>query len=45
MKTNFFKDILVVAALAGFAYFVSRNYKNKKIRDKETREFLHFQLF
>ncbi len=45
MRTSIVKDILMVAAFAGFAYLVSRNYKHKKLRDRETREFIHFQLF
>ncbi|WP_418895017.1 hypothetical protein [Limibacterium fermenti] len=45
MKTNTFKDILTVAALTGIAYYIARYYHQKKQRDKESREFLHFQLF
>ena len=44
-KTNIVKDILMLAAFAGFAYLVSRNYKHKKLRERETHEFIHFQLF
>lgn len=45
MKINVLKDVLMVAAFAGFAYLMSRNYKRKKLRERESREFLHFQLF
>lgn len=39
------KDILLVGALAGVAYYVSRFYRIKKQKQKELRETLHFQLF
>jgi preprotein translocase subunit YajC len=39
------KDILMVGALAGVAYFVSRYYRQKKQKQREVRETLHFQLF
>ncbi len=46
MKTNdVIKDVLIVTAFMGLAYVVSRNYRKRKERQKESREFLHFQLF
>jgi hypothetical protein len=43
--SNKVKDILMVGALAGVAYFVSRFYCQKKQKQREVRETLHFQLF
>lgn len=45
MKKTVVKDVLLVATFAGFAYLVIRNYKQRKEREKEALEFLHFQLF
>lgn len=45
MKNSTFKDILMLGAFAGFAYYVSRYYRQKKQREREVRETLHFQLF
>lgn len=45
MKNNTLKDILMLGAFVGFAYYVSRYYRQKKQRERELREFLHFQLF
>lgn len=45
MKKSVVKDILLVATFAGFTYLVIRNYKNRKRREREAMEFLHFQLF
>ena len=45
MKTSVVKDVLLVATFAGFAYLVVRNYKQRKKREEEALEFLHFQLF
>lgn len=45
MKTSVVKDVLLIATFAGFAYLVIRNHKNRMEREKEAREFLHFQLF
>lgn len=45
MKTNVLKDILTVLAFSGLAYLVSRNYRMKKQRDNERRDYVHFQLF
>lgn len=39
------KDILMVGALASVAYFVSRFYRQKKQKQRELRETLHFQIF
>lgn len=45
MKSSTFKDILMLGAFAGVAYFISHHYRQKKQKEKELREFLHFQLF
>ena len=45
MKNNLFKDILVVAAFSAVSYIVMRNYQRKKRRDRQMRDFVHFQLF
>ncbi|NLX67593.1 MAG: hypothetical protein GXZ19_12680 [Bacteroidales bacterium] len=45
MKNNTIKDLLVLGVFVGFAYFVSRYYQQKKQKEKELRESLHFQLF
>jgi preprotein translocase subunit YajC len=45
MKTNTLKDILLLGTFAGFAYYISRYYRQKKQKEKELRETLHFQLF
>jgi hypothetical protein len=45
MKNNTIKDILLIGVFAGFAYCVSRYYYQKKQKEKELRETLHFQLF
>ena len=45
MSKSVVKDVLLVATFAGFAYFVVHNYKQRKRREEETLEFLHFQLF
>ena len=39
------KDILMLGAMAGVVYFVSRCYRQKKQKQRELRETLHFQLF
>ncbi len=45
MSKNTVKDILMLGALAGVAYYVSRCYRQKKQKQRELRETLHFQLF
>lgn len=45
MKNSTLKDIVIVGAFAGFAYYVSRYYRQKKQKERELRETLHFQLF
>ncbi len=46
MKTNdLAKDVLIVAAFVGLAYVITRNYRKRKERQRESREFVHFQLF
>ncbi|MDD2590161.1 MAG: hypothetical protein PHO13_04620 [Fermentimonas sp.] len=45
MKNNTVKDILMLGALAGVAYYVTRYYRQKKQKNREMRETLHFQLF
>lgn len=45
MKKTVIKDILLIATFAGFTYLVVRNYKNRKRREREALDFLHFQLF
>lgn len=45
MKNSTFKDLMMLGALAGIAYYVSRYYRQKKQREKELRESIHFQLF
>lgn len=44
MSSNI-KNIIMVGALAGAAYYVSRYYRLKKQKQRELRETLHFQLF
>lgn len=44
-KDSIIKDVLILVAFAGLAYMVSHNYKQKKLKEKQSREFLHFQLF
>lgn len=43
--SNKVKDILMVGALAGVAYYISRYYRQKKQKQRELRETLHFQIF
>lgn len=45
MKNNTVKDILMLGALAGVAYYVTCYYRQKKQKNREMRETLHFQLF
>lgn len=45
MKQNTIKDIMILGAFAGFAFYVTRYYRQKRQREKELRETLHFQLF
>jgi uncharacterized membrane-anchored protein len=45
MKTNTIKDLVMLSAMAGFAFYISRYYRQKKQRERELRETLHFQLF
>ncbi|MDD2511703.1 MAG: hypothetical protein PHH64_05325 [Proteiniphilum sp.] len=45
MKSNTIKDMMMLGAFAGFAYYISRYYRQKKQRERELRETLHFQLF
>lgn len=45
MKDNTVKDLLVVGIFVGFAYYVSRYYQQKKQKERDMRESLHFQLF
>lgn len=45
MKNSTVRDLLVVGVFVGFAYFVSHYYRQKKQREREMRETLHFQLF
>ena len=45
MKSSTVKDIMMLGALAGFAYYVTRYYRHKKQRERELRETLHFQIF
>ena len=42
---NTVKDIIMVSALASVAYYVSRCYRQKKQKQRELRETLHFQIF
>ncbi len=42
MKT---KNFLIFAAFAGFAYWVIHRERQRKIKEREAREFLHFQIF
>ncbi|MDD2474616.1 MAG: hypothetical protein PHI32_01765 [Dysgonamonadaceae bacterium] len=44
MKKTVVKDVLLVATFAGFAYLVVRNYRQRKRKEREAIEFLHFQL-
>ncbi|KUK75981.1 MAG: hypothetical protein XD92_1418 [Proteiniphilum acetatigenes] len=45
MKTNTIKNLVMLGAFAGFAFYISRNYRQRKQRERELRETLHFQLF
>ncbi len=45
MKSSDMKEILITAAFAGFAYLLIRNYRIKRKKNHESREFIHFQLF
>jgi uncharacterized membrane protein len=45
MKNSVIKDIVIVGAFAGLAFYVSRYYRQKKQKERELRETLHFQLF
>ncbi|HHT34374.1 MAG: hypothetical protein WC191_01310 [Proteiniphilum sp.] len=45
MKTNTIKDIVMLGAFAGFAFYITRYYRQKKQKERELRETLHFQLF
>ncbi|WP_294071220.1 hypothetical protein [Proteiniphilum sp. UBA1028] len=44
-KNSTIKDIVMLGAFAGFAYYISRYYRQKKQKERELRETLHFQLF
>ena len=35
MKTNTLKEILLLAAIAGIAFYISRNYRKKKQKEKD----------
>ena len=45
MKNSTVKDLVMLSALAGVAFYVSRYYRQKKQRERELLESLHFQLF
>lgn len=45
MKNNTVKDLMMLGAIAGVAYYVARHYRLKKQRARELRESIHFQLF
>lgn len=45
MRINELKDMFLLATAAGFAYFVTKNYRKRKRKAREARQFLHFQLF
>lgn len=45
MKNSVLKDFLVVAAFSAVSYIVMRNYQRRKRRDRQMRDFVHFQLF
>jgi hypothetical protein len=45
MKNSTIKDIMMLGAFAGFAYYITRYYRQKKQKERELRETLHFQLF
>lgn len=45
MKKLVIKDLMILGAFIGFAYYISRHYQEKKQKEKELRESLHFQLF
>jgi preprotein translocase subunit YajC len=45
MKSSTIKDIMMLGAFAGVAYYISRYYRQKKQKEREMRETLHFQLF
>lgn len=45
MKNNVLKDILVVAAFSAISYLVARNYQKRKKKDRQMKDFVHFQLF
>lgn len=45
MKNSVLKDILVVAAFSAVSYIVVRNYQRRKRRDRQMKDFVHFQLF
>jgi len=45
MKNSTIKDIVTLGLFAGFAYYISRYYCQKKQKERELRETLHFQLF
>lgn len=45
MKNSTIKDFMMLGAFAGFAYYISRYYRQKKQKERELRETLHFQLF
>ena len=45
MKNDTIRDIVIFGAFVGFAYYLTRYYSQKKQRERELRETLHFQLF
>lgn len=45
MKKNRLKDVLLVGVFVGFAFYVSRYYRQKQQKERELRDTLHFQLF
>ncbi len=45
MKTNTIKNLVMLGAFAGFTFYISRYYRQRKQRERELRETLHFQLF
>ncbi len=46
MKANkVLKDLLLVASASAIALLIVRNYQKHKRKERQMREFVHFQLF
>lgn len=45
MNNSRVNGIIILAVFGGLIFYIGKNYLNKKRRERELRESLHFQLF